>query len=166
MELDWNFPHKVRHDEDGAYRWNYNMKENGNNAPLWFMVGICSAIGVPIALIMLVLIWPYGAQQAVLSALGLLAGLVGLPALIWKLLPPDPSFKMTETRIESWPKGKGNNIHHFEDVRRVTLRPDIDRIQLHERLGGLHVYVPQEDYDFVREYILARIPKGTEVLWS
>ena len=55
MELDWNFPHHIMQYEDGAYRWNYNMKENGNNAPFWTMIGICAAVSVPIALIMLVM---------------------------------------------------------------------------------------------------------------
>ena len=165
MELDWNFPKHVTEESEGVYRWTYKLKENGNNAPLRTMVRICLAVSLPITLIMLALIWSYGALQAVLSVLGLLAGLVGLPVLIWILLPPNPSYKMTEKQIESWPKGKGVNIHPFDGVKRVTLRPDIDRILLHEALGGLHVYVPREDYDFVREYILARVPQGTEVAY-
>ena len=166
MELDWNFPHKVRQGDDGAYRWNYNMKENGNNAPFWTMIGICAAIGVPVALIMLVMTWPYGHLQAALSALGLVAMVVVLPALIWRLSPPDPSFELTDRTIEAWPKGKGRNLHSLDGVRQVTVRPGEDRVILRFAVTGVHVYIPPEDFDFVREAILACVPEGTPVLWE
>lgn len=152
--------------DDGAYRWTYDIKANGNDDLFRFMVGVCLAVCAPIALIMLVLIWQYGAAQALLSVGGFLALTVLLPMLIWKLLPMDPSFRMDETEIETWPKGRGQNIFDFRSVRRVEMRPDVDLIKLRFRLGALRVYAPREDYEMVREYILARVPREAEVLYS
>ncbi len=164
-ELDWNFPRKVQQGDDGAYRWTYDTKAQGNSQPRKTMVFISAAVFVPIALIMLFMTWQYGELQALLFCLGLLAIGVGLPALIWVLLPPNPSFKMTEAYIESWPKGKGNNIHHYEGVRRVTMEPRVDRIRLKWAVTGLDVYVPREDYAFVRDYILERVPADAEKIY-
>ena len=162
MELDWNFPKKPARGSDGAYRWTYSLRENHNNGPLLMMVRICAAICVPVALVMLALTWGYNPLQAALSTAGFLAVSVGLPALIWVLMPPNPSYKMTEDYIESWPKGKGNNIHRFEGVRRVTMRSDIDCIRLKWRVTGLYVYVPREDFGFVRDFIVDHVPESAE----
>ena len=164
-ELDWGFPKRLQQGDDGAYRWTYDMKAQGNRTPMRAMVFICAAVFVPIALIMLFMTWQYGELQALLFCLGMLAIGVGLPALIWVLLPPNPSFKMTEEYIESWPKGKGNNIHRYEGVRRVTMEPRVDRIRIKWAVTGLDVYVPRESYAFVRDYILERVPKDAEKLY-
>ena len=162
MDQGIGFPDRVTLYDDGAYRWSYSIRAHGNNASMRFMLGICAAVFLPIAVIMLVMTWSYGALQAVLYAAGLTAAGILLPLLVWKLLPPDPAFRMTEEFIEAWPKGRGNNIHHYKGVQRVTLRPDIDRIGLRWRFGALHVYVPPEDYDFVKEFVLAHVPEDAE----
>lgn len=165
QELDWHFPDHVAQGSDGAYRWTYDTKAQRNRAPIKTMVFISAAVFVPVALIMLFMTWQYGELQALLFCLGMLAIGVGLPALIWALLPPNPSFKMTEEYIESWPKGKGNNIHRYEGVRRVTMEPRVDRIRIKWAVTGLDVYVPRESYAFVRDYILERVPKDAEKLY-
>ena len=166
MEFGKQFPQRVARGEDGAYRWTYSFRAHHNYGGLWLMVGICAAIGVPVALIMLVMTWPYGHLQAALSALGLVAMVVVLPALIWRLSPPDPSFELTDRTIEAWPKGKGRNLHSLDGVRQVTVRPGEDRVILRFAVTGVHVYIPPEDFDFVREAILACVPEGTPVLWE
>ena len=162
MERVYDFPNRVIRYDDGAYRWTYNLRQEGNDAPQWTMVKICAAVFIPIALIMLVMIWQYGARDAVLCCLGLLAIGVGLPALIWKLAPPDPSFKMTDEYIEAWPKGRGQNIHTFQGVRRVEMEPALDRIRIKWVVSGLDVYVPREDYGLVRDFILDHVPESAE----
>ena len=70
------------------------------------------------------------------------------------------SFRLSETEIEAWPKGKGANIFALTSVRRVTLCPDRDLIKLRVPLGGVRVYVPQEDFellsDFLTEHLMGR----------
>ena len=166
MNLDWGFPKRVTREESGAYYWTYDLKAHGNNEPLWFMLKICLAVAVPIDLIMLMLTWEYGPGQALLWNAIFLAGMVGLPALIWKLLPPNPSFRMDDKEIEAWPKGRGQNIHAFKDVRRVSLRPDTHCIILKWHITALHVYVPPEDYGFVRDFIIAHVPEGVEMRYN
>lgn len=162
MERVAEFPNRVTQYDDGAYRWTYDLRSEGNDAPRWTMVKICAAVFIPIALIMLVMTWQYGPLEAVLYCLGLLAIGVGLPALIWHMAPPDPSFKMTDEFIEAWPKGRGQNIHTYEGVRQVAIEPALDRIRLKWVVSGLDVYVPREDYALVRDFILDHVPGKAE----
>ena len=165
MEV-WRFPARVEQGEDGAYCWTYDLKANRNDEPFWFMVKVCLAVAGPIALIMAVLTWQYAGVEALLWSLGLLAMMVGLPALIWKLAPLNPSFRMTDEDIEAWPKGRNRNLYAFRSVRSVKIQPRTDAIKLRFTFGGMHVYVPREDYATVREYILARVPEGTKTYWD
>lgn len=150
------FPDRVTLGEDGSYRWRYDLKAHHNTAPMEMMVKISLAVGVPIALIMLVLTWQYGPLQATLSSLGMLAMLVLLPTLIWKLLPPDPMFRMDEAQIEAWPKGRSSGIYAFKGLTEVTPDPGVDRIILRWRVTRLEVYVPPEDYEFVKAFLMER----------
>ncbi|MBQ6373157.1 MAG: hypothetical protein IJJ45_01575 [Clostridia bacterium] len=155
------FPHRVTQSDDGTYCWTYDLKAHRNFAQLTFMAKLLAAIFVPVALILLCLTWSYGAIQALLFCIAMPAVVILLPVLIWWWLPPDPSYLMTESRIESWPKGRGNNVFLFSDVRHVRFRRDIDRIELRFVIGALHVYVPPEDYDLVKDLIIDRVPEHT-----
>lgn len=163
MELHSKFPDRVAQGSDGAYRWRYDMKEHGNDAPMRMMLGIGLAIGAPLALVLLVLTWGFDPLQAALIAAGVLALIVLLPLLIWRLAPPDAGYRMDENEIEAWPKGRNNNIHPFRGVTRVESNPRQDRIVLRWRVTRLEVYVPPEDYAFVLEFICAHVPEGAEM---
>ncbi len=82
------FPPRVTRD-GGAYLWTYGLKAHRNLAPMRTMLGICLAIAVPIALVMLGLTWSYGPAQAALWVALFLALFAGLPVLLWLLLPPE-----------------------------------------------------------------------------
>ena len=45
----------------------------------------------------------------------------------------------------------------FPDITRIRLFPDDDVIDLWEWFGMNQIYVPREDYAFVRDFILARV---------
>ena len=50
--------------------------------------------------------------------------------------------------------------HAFSRMRKVRLMPRYDAI----RLGfGLTIYIPADDYDMVKEFILARLPENADV---
>lgn len=163
MEHLSDFPTRVARGGDGAYRWRYDMKAHGNDAPMRMMLKIGLAIGAPVALVLLALTWGYDPLQAMLTSLGVLALIVLLPLLIWKLAPPDAGYRMDETQIEAWPKGRNNNIHPFKGVTNVESDRRQDRIVLRWRVTRLEVYVPPEDYDFVMEFIRVHVPEGARM---
>ncbi len=160
-----DFPDRVTLYDDGAYRWTYDTRANHNSSQYETMVRICLVVSLPIAVIMLVMTWQYGAAQALLSVLGLLALTVGLPALIWKLSPVNPSFRMSATEIEAWPKGRSRHLHTFDTLRGVQMCSERDLIRLRWALGGMDVYVPAEDFRLVADFIAAHAPSGVGIQW-
>ena len=50
-------------------------------------------------------------------------------------------------------------ITRFSDITSLRLYPDDDVIALREWFGMNQIYVPREDYPFVRDYILSRVPE-------
>ena len=165
MEQVTAFPSRVTLYDDGAYRWTYDTRAHHNSSQYETMVGICLAVFLPIAIIMLVMTWQYGAAQALLFTLGLLALGVGLPALIWKLSPVNPSYCMSETEIEAWPKGRSRHLHAFEGLRGVRMHSERDLIRLRWAAAGMDVYVPTEDFRLVADFIIAHAPAGVEIRW-
>ena len=151
---------RVYRDADGAFYWTYAAKAHGNDAMFRGMVKVCAAVFIPIALVVLALTWQFDPLQSALICLGMLALGVGLPALIWRLAPLDPSYMLTEETIEAWPRGRGRNLHFLNDVRQVTLEPDIDCIRLKWVVTGLDIYVPPEDYEMVRDFILGHVAQN------
>ncbi len=47
----------------------------------------------------------------------------------------------------------------FESIHRVRILPELDLLDLREWFSMNQVFVPKEDYAFVRDFILARLPE-------
>ena len=165
MEQVASFPPRVTLYDDGAYRWTYDTQAHHNSSQYESMIHVCLAVFLPIGIIMLVMTWQYGAVQALLSVISVMALAVGLPALIWKLSPVNPSFRMSKTEIEAWPKGKSRHLHAFDTLRGVQMHSERDLIRLRWTFGGMDVYVPTEDYRLVADFIAAHAPAGVEIRW-
>ena len=163
MAMEANLPKTVTVEDDGVCRWTYDLKAHGNDDLFRKMMKILVAIFAPVAVIMLVMGWRFDPLQAVLIALGMAAIGILLPALLWRVMAINPSYEMTAEYIESWPRGKGRNIHTYGGVRRIVLCEDRDLIRLRGRIGGLDMYVPPEDYEWVLAFVLKRVPENTEV---
>ena len=154
---------RVEPDGAGGYQWSYDPGAHGNRRPLWQMLAISGAVWAVIAIALLAVAGGRYLKDALIFVLGTGAGIVGLPALIWLLIPTVLDYHLTEAYIEAWPKGRSSGIHRFQYVRRVTLRPDKDEIYLRFALGGLQILVPPEDYDLVLKAIQDKVPPGTEI---
>lgn len=164
MQTDWQLPKTLTLDAGGAYCWKYDMKANHNSDSFRFMMKVLLWIAVPIAVAMLAATWPYNHALSLLSVACFLVLMLALPALVWKLMPPNPGYRMDERTIEAWPKSKGQNRIALSSVRRVTLCPARDLIKLRVPLGSVRVYVPKDDYPFVQAFIAAYVPEKAEII--
>ena len=54
---------------------------------------------------------------------------------------------------------KNTGTSRFESTRRVKILPERDLLDLREWFGMNQIYVPGEDYGFVKDFILERIPQ-------
>ena len=158
------FTARVVQGDDGIYRWVYRMNPRRNKHPLsvvgkvFLAMGIVSAVGLRIV----------GAPNPLtmsdwdmpLMVLGLFLGIFLLVTVLLYLQGDDPlPFAMDEESITTF-RAKGAGPHAFRRMRRVRLMPRYDAI----RLGfGLTIYVPPEDYDTVKAFILTHLPPQTDI---
>ena len=85
-----------------------------------------------------------------MNALGAVAAIVGLAAG-----KPRDAMRVGSTLALANDAGTSR----FESTRRVKRVRRYDLLDLREWFGMNQIYVPPEDYDFVRDFILARIPE-------
>ena len=88
-----------------------------------------------------------GSMDAV-NALGVIAILAGLASN-----QPDVALQAGSTLAVA----NNTGTTRFDAVRRVKVLPAFDLLDLREWFGMNQIYVPREDYEYVRDFILARV---------
>ena len=70
---------------------------------------------------------------------------------------------MTEDFVKSG-YGRSSVYFDFKKVRVMVLSAKY--IELHGKTKRMRIYVPEEDYNFVRSYIQSRVPMESEVRYG
>lgn len=156
---------RLKAGEDGEYRWVYDTEHYHNYDYCLRWVRRIALITVPIGVVALV-----GGRNARPYGVVLFTGLCmllmpALLALFWRFFPPEPRYRLSDTELEVWPKGRRyDNIYELKDLRRVACFPEKDLLVLHFGIARVRVYVPKEDFELAQELLRARAPQGTEFL--
>lgn len=157
------FPDRVTRGEDGVYRWKYLMNPRRNKHAL-IVMGQAFLMMAALSTVALLIVGPPSHTMSPWSMPLMVAGMfLGVYMLIVGILflaGDDPlPFSMDEEKIITF-RAKAAGPHLFRWVRRVKLLPQYDAI----RLGfALTVYVPAEDYEAVKAFILDRLPPEARV---
>lgn len=158
------FPDRVTRGEDGVYRWKYNMNPRRNKHALIIMGEVFLIMAVLSTVGLLIVGSPtpgrMGDWDLPLWVLGALLGTYLLIAGILYLVGDDPlPFSMDEEKIVTY-RSKTAGPHTFARMRHVKLLPQYDAI----RLGlGVVLYIPPEDYEDVKAFLLAHLPADVHV---
>ena len=158
------FTARVVQGDDGVYRWVYKMNPRRNKHPLSLIGKVFFSMAALSAAILLIVGSPDPLTMSdwamPLMILGLFLGIFLLVTLILYLQGDDPiPFAMDEKSVTTF-RAKGAGPHLFCRMRRVRLLPQYDAI----RLGfGTTIYVPQEDYDLVKSFLLEHLPPDADV---
>ncbi len=169
---------EVRPDADGFYRWRYTLdKYHDRNmyktmAVVFGIISIGGFVGgflwarvpaelvrqnpgrYPVLLLKYQLLYGLAGYALLFAIFALVMGLVRLieggPSVYW--------YRMNDEIVQIQPSGRGSGIHFLEEVKRVELLPDVNEIRLISRWGKCPVLVRKEDYEFVKDHILANVP--------
>ncbi len=95
--------------------------------------------------------------SAVLICIGVISA-IALPLLYFSVTASDPheQYVMTNEYVKSG-YGKGSVFTDFGKVKTLVITSSY--IELADAHRKNRIYIPQEDMDFVKEYILERVPK-------
>ncbi len=157
------FSERVTQGEDGVYRWVYKMNPRRNKHALIIM-GEVFLIMAALSTVGLLIVGPPSRDMSPwdmpLMVDALFLGMFLLIAGILFLVGDDPlPFSMDEEKVITY-RAKTAGPHTFARMRRVKLLPQYDAI----RLGlGVVLYVPNQDYETVKAFILDRLPPTAQV---
>ena len=158
------FPDRVTRGEDGVYRWKYRMNPRRNKHSLIIMGEVFLIMAVLSTVALLIVGSPNPGKMSdwdmPLMVDALFLGTFLLIAGILFLVGDDPlPFSMDEEKIITY-RSKTSGPHTFARMRKVKLLPQYDAI----RLGlGVVLYIPPEDYEDVKAFILGHLPPDADV---
>ena len=91
--------------------------------------------------------------------------LITFVAFKFALLPNDPkeSYEMSDIFVKSG-YGKSSVYFHFDKAKVAIFTPKY--IELQGRIKKIRVYVPEEDYSFVKGYIMSRLTGECEIRYE
>ncbi len=165
MYYDSNlFQDRVTKGEDGVYRWTYRMNPRRNKYPLLIVGRVFVAMAAIRAIGLFIVGSPNPGHMAdwemPLMVTGIFLGVFLLVTGLLYLQGDDPlPFAMDEEAVTTF-RAKGAGPHSFRRMRRVRFMPQHDAI----RLGfGATIYVPAQDYDLVKAFILDHLPAETHI---
>ena len=158
------FSERVTRGEDGVYRWKYRMNPRRNKHSLIIMGEVFLIMAVLSTVALLIVGSPNPGKMSdwdmPLMVDALFLGMFLLIAGILFLVGDDPlPFSMDEEKIITF-RSKTAGPHTFARMRKVKLLPQYDAI----RLGlGVVLYIPPEDYEDVKSFLLAHLPPDADV---
>ena len=157
------FPDRVTQGEDGVYRWKYRMNPRRNKHVLRVVATVLSVMAALSTAALLIVGPPSHTMSPWSMPLmvdALFLGMFLLIAGILFLVGDDPlPFSMDQEKIITY-RSKTAGPHTFARMRKVKLLPQYDAI----RLGlGVVLYIPPEDYEEVKAFLLAHLPPDADV---
>ena len=179
MEQVYEFPNRVTQYDDGAYRWTYDRGKQGGRAPV-IMYWRCFRL---LALLLSIFFLPAGIflsavisdtfEWTILLRIALFTcGISALGSLLlYKMiyLKKVHRYKLNREGVWFLSLQSGENSARnktpglpFGFVKRVEFMPQYNMVVL-QKLGD-PLFVPPEDYQVIREFILANINRQTNVV--
>ena len=153
---------RVLRGEDGVYRWRGKVSMESQKRTIRLVLGIMGGFCL---FFLLMALWMDGSMllPTLLACLGVMA-VTGLCCLL--LRPRDTAvqpYELTEEHIRYVGTGRSNAYMPYKNIRRVRIRPAACRIDVKGAVVGFPVFVPPEDFVFVRDYIRLRLPSDARV---
>ena len=149
-------------DGKGNYMWTGVIDRQFEATTFKLVFGVCGGIGLFFIIMSLVL----GGDMIGVTLLSCAAAMAVAGVVCW--LFAKNAGKRTQRYIMNedsviFCQPRRNVPFTFRSVRRVVICPSRHMIYIHQSIGGSPVFVPPEDFTFVRDYILARIPGSARV---
>ena len=158
------YPLRVMRGEDGVVRWSGAIdKKHQRTAYKIILIACGGALLLFLPLCLLV-----NPEMLGVTAL-ILLGVMAIPVLVcfvFDRITPDPQlqpFELGEDFIHWVGYGRTDFRYSLHSIRRVRVKTEEHMLVLYQPLGVMHVYIPAEDFPYVRDFVLRRIPAQASV---
>lgn len=161
------YPGKIKQQPNGTYSWSCPIEAEYHRSSI--RPGLYACIGIAIFLLIFggILAYQYHDIKDFLIVAGCVAVFLLISFLVFGLAfsatDPHESYEMTEDFVKSG-YGRSSVYFDFKKVKELVLSGKY--IELHGKTKRMRIYIPEEDFNFVRGYIQARIPMECEIRYE
>ena len=156
---------RITKDENGIYHWTGTVDTAYEHKVFRILFTVIGGVCVLFIIMSLVM----GGDMlgvTLLTCLGVMAIVGGVCWFFNRNAGNRPQvYAMTEDYI-IFGVGKGSNPFSFRSIRKAVVYTSRNMIELYQMMGSGPVFVPHDDFGFVRDYILRRIPETAEVIYE
>ena len=151
--------------ENGTYQWNGTVDVKKKQKSFRILFTVIGAVCILFILIGFVMARDV-LGVILLSCLGIMA-IVGGVCFLFNLNAGNrkQAYTMTEDCI-IFGVGKAANPFFYKSIRKAVVFTGRNMIELYTLVGSGPVFVDHNDFGFVRDYILRRLPETTEVVYE
>lgn len=159
--MQFNYKNKVTRLDNGSYCWRCRIDDAAAGFAYKLTFGVCGGICVIFVLMGLIMGDMWVLKITLLSGLAVMAIASGV-VLAFKMLGNWDEFYWMNDEYIRIGTGRSTVIMEYDRLHRVVLADK--KIRLEKKIGKGTVFIPEGDYDLVKNYILARISGTTEVV--
>ena len=154
---------RIEKDQHGFYHWYGTVDAGYEKKTFRIAFGVCGGM----CLMFIVMSLFMGGEVlgvTLLSCLGVMAVCFGV-CFLFNLNAGNrrQGYRMNEDCV-IFGRGRSTAPFFFKSIRKAVVFPSRHMIELYPPVGSGPVFAPPEDYEFVRDFILERLPDTAEVI--
>ena len=155
---------RITKNQNGFYCWNCSIDVEYYRRNMWLGIKACLGIAVFILFFGGFLSFQNNDWTNLLIVAGCDAVFLLITFAVFKLAlldqNPSESYEMTDIYVKSG-YGKSSVYFDYDKAKEAVITPKF--IELHRGIKKMRVYIPAEDYDFVKGYIMSRLTGECEI---
>ena len=151
---------RVTQLENGTYCWRCKVDNSVTGFAYKLTFGVCGGICAMFILMGLFMNDPWVLKITLLTCMAVMAVVAGV-VLVFKKLGNWYEFYWMNDEYLRIGTGRSTRLMEYDKLQRVILTNKT--IRLEKKIGKETVFIPEGDYDLVKNYVLSRIPGTTDV---
>ena len=156
----------VERDENGTYHWVAAIDGEYDRKIIRIVFGAIGGLCVLLTVYALVK-YPDMFLTTLLSCLGVLAVVSAVALPLMRLSRGrQQKYEMNEEYVRFVGYGRSDSYFHYKGIRRVRVNRARNLIHIRGIAVSAPFFVPPEGFEFVRNYILSRLPDSAKVSYE
>ena len=156
----------IERDENGTYHWTAAIDGEYDRKIIRIVFGAIGGLCVLFTVYALVK-YPDMFLTTLLSCLGVLAVVSAVALPLMRLSRGrQQKYEMNEEYVRFVGFGRSDSYFHYKGIRRVRVNRARNLIHIRGIAVSAPFFVPPESFEFVRNYILSRLPDSAKVSYE
>lgn len=157
-------PGKIKREPNGMYSWTCSIDADYNRRNMWMGIYACLIIAVFVLVFGAILSYQYRDGKSFLIVAGCDAVFLLITYVVFRFAlsenDPRESYVMSDIYVKSG-YGRSSVYFDYDKAKEAVFAPGY--IELHGRVAKIRVYAPPEEFEFVRRYIMNRLPGECDI---